>query len=87
MTTIRPWAAFWQLDRNGSNPTPSHAGPSLLAAIPTMLRGTQSIDTAVYWSLTSCHSRKTQEVVTRFAPFQRGCVYTASRKKPRWRKR
>jgi Magnesium chelatase, subunit ChlI len=53
-----PCDAFWQLDRNGSNPTPSHAGPSLLAATPTMLRGTQRIDTAVYWSLTSCHSAK-----------------------------
>jgi hypothetical protein len=31
-----PWAAFWQLDRNGSNSTPSHADPSLLAAIPTI---------------------------------------------------
>jgi hypothetical protein len=30
----------------------------VLAATPTMLRGTQSIDTAVYSSLTSCHSAK-----------------------------
>jgi hypothetical protein len=51
-----PWAAFWQLDRKRSNPTPSHAGPSVLAATPTLLRGTQRIDTAVYSSLTSCHS-------------------------------
>jgi hypothetical protein len=51
-----PWATFWPLDRNGSNPTPSHAGPRVLAATPTMLRGTQRIDTAVHWSLTSCHS-------------------------------
>jgi hypothetical protein len=54
-----PWAAFWPLDRNGPNLTSSHAGPSLLAATPTILRGTQSLDTAVYWSLTSCHSTKT----------------------------
>ena len=53
-----PWAASWPLDRNGLNPTPSHAGPSLLAATPTMLRGTLGIDMAVYWSLPSCHSSK-----------------------------
>jgi hypothetical protein len=53
-----PWAAFGPLDRHGSNPTPSHASPSVRAATPTMLRGTQNLDTAVYWSLTSCHSRK-----------------------------
>jgi hypothetical protein len=47
-----PSAAFWPLDRNGSSPTPSYAGPSLLAATPTMLSGTQRIDTAVYWGLT-----------------------------------
>jgi hypothetical protein len=52
------WSAFWQLDRHGSNPMPSHAGPSVLEAILTILRGTQSIDTAVYWSLTLCHSGK-----------------------------
>jgi hypothetical protein len=38
-----PWAAFWPLDRNGSNPTLSHAGPSLLMATLTMLRPTQLI--------------------------------------------
>jgi len=61
-----PWAAFWQLDRDGSNPTPSLASPSLLAATPTMLRGMQRIDTAVYWSLTSCHSV--------FVTFGDGCL-------------
>ena len=61
-----PWAVFWQLDRNGSNPTPSHAGPSLLAATPTRLRGTQSIDTAVYCSLTSCHSNKSPVYCAKF---------------------
>jgi hypothetical protein len=53
-----PWVAFGQLDRHGSNPIPSPASPSVRAATPTKLRGMESLDTAVYWSLTSCHSRK-----------------------------
>jgi hypothetical protein len=43
-----PWAAFWQFARNGSNPTPSHASPRLPVTTPIMLKGTQSIDAAVY---------------------------------------
>ena len=57
-----PWAAFWPFDRNGSNPTPSHASPSLPVTAPTKLRGTPSIDTAVYWSLTSGNSHKSPNV-------------------------
>ena len=63
------WAAPWQLDRNGLSPTPFHAGSSLLAATPTMLRDTQGIGTAVYWSLTSCHSG-----LTRFVYLRRECL-------------
>jgi hypothetical protein len=51
-----PWVAFGQLDRHGSNLMPSPASPSVRAATPTKLRGMESLDTAVYWSLTSCHS-------------------------------
>jgi hypothetical protein len=48
---VMPWATFWQLNRNGSSPTASDAGPSLREAIPTMLRGRQSLNIAAYWSL------------------------------------
>jgi hypothetical protein len=65
-----PSAAFWPLDRHGSNPTPSHASPSVRAAPPTMLRGTQRIDTAVYWSLTSCHSAKSLKPSTSVEPIR-----------------
>src|SRR3712207_4238167 len=41
------------MDRTPMRP---HADPSLLAATPTMRRGTQSLDTAESCSLTSCHS-------------------------------
>src|SRR5262249_58699418 len=56
------WAACWPFDRTGSNPTPSRASLRLPVTTPTMLRGTQSSDTAVYESLTSCHSAKSHEV-------------------------
>jgi hypothetical protein len=53
-----PWQPSGSSIAMDRNPTPSHAGPSVLAATPTMLRGTQDIDMAVYWSLTSCYSAK-----------------------------
>jgi hypothetical protein len=56
--------AFWPFDRNKSNLTLSHASPSLPVTTPTMLRGTQSIDAAVYESLTSCHSAKSHYTST-----------------------
>jgi len=74
--------AFWQFDRNRSNPTPSHAGPSVRAATTTMLRGTQIIDTAVYWSLTECHSGSTRCRTNSHGPFHdqkiqsRACSWT-----------
>src|SRR5215472_16148167 len=51
-----PCAARWQLDRNGSHPTPSHAGPRVLAALATRLRGAQRMDRAAYRRFTSCQS-------------------------------
>jgi hypothetical protein len=47
-----PWAACWQFDPTGSNPIALHASLRLPVTTLTMLGGTQSIDTAVYESLT-----------------------------------
>jgi hypothetical protein len=46
----------------------------LLAATPTMLSGTQSIDTAVYLNLTECHSGRKQQRYAKLHSFLEDAV-------------